>query len=93
MLAEEHLEFKSREGEVLGILRLVAERANSPFLRLTPSEATDHSEEPLQLVEGEVYQYELDRSGVQLEENIVVKRFLVRLKFVLQNCLIAKSIG
>ena len=77
MLAEEHLEFKSREGEVLGILRLVAERANSPFLRLTPSEATDHSEEPLQLVEGEVYQYELDRSGVQLEENIVVKRFLV----------------
>lgn len=74
------LPFKDQKGNTLANMLLVAKgNEKSDLINiLSDKEALVAGEEPVQIYEGQAYQYELDREGFYLEEDgLIVRRFLV----------------
>jgi predicted component of viral defense system (DUF524 family) len=77
---EKQVDFRNDNGQVVGHMRLLAETASGLELIkfISGEEARVHGEEQLQLLEGQVYQYEIIESGLTLAgQSGVTSRFLV----------------
>ncbi|MGO7896698.1 DUF2357 domain-containing protein [Rhizobium ruizarguesonis] len=73
------LAFQNDQGQPLTELRIFARDSDLDAIRvLSVLEALEHSEEPLQLLEGCTYQYEVKDAGFELEPiSGIVQRFMV----------------